>query len=367
MIPIIELKGTYQTIGQQFGENYKNQIKDFATSRMARLISFVKRYGKIDITESEVLTIAESLLPAHQHYDADLWQEFNGIATGANLSLPWLLVANAYTDLRDYICKVKGFNDLEVRFEGCSGFVLDKSMSAENNYIIGQTWDMSVEALEYLVIVKKTPISGPKSLYLTTMGALALIGLNSNKIAIGNTNLMANDCINGVNYLCTISKVLKQQDYQAALDCIINTPRMSGHSFLCASPTQANLLETSSQHLVNYAVDHYPLIKTNNYSEEMRQYEIFIPEQRRRNSLYRYGRVLSLLTEQAKWTRKELWQILADECRSGSGAAICNEDYNGQYSEFATLATVLLIPELKTLHICKGGAANGVEQIVTLD
>lgn len=365
-IPLIELSGSYYEMGQQFGQEFKQQIKEFAQTRMARLISFVKRYGKTDVSEAEVLNIAESLLPIHENYDNDIWQEFLGISDGANISLAWLLVTNGYTDLRDYICKAKGFNDLEVRFEGCTGFIIDKTMSETGKAVIGQTWDMSVEAMDYLVLVRKKPTNEPSMLYLTTYGALALIGLNSHSIAVGTTNLMANDCQDGVNYLFTISKALMQTNYQACVDSIIQTTRMSGHTFLCSDSEHSNLIETSAKDYINHQVDHYPLVRTNNYSETMRQHEIFIPEQRRRNSIYRYARMLSILTEKAKWDHESLWQALADDHRNASGAAICNEDYSGKYSEFATLATVLLLPEQQQMWVCRGGVVSGHRQVIDL-
>jgi len=373
MIPIIELSGSYQEIGHKFGSEYKSKIKEFAKTRMARLQSFVKRYGKINVTEQEVLDIANSLLSIHEQYDSNIWQEFSAIAKGADISLEWLLVANAYTDLRDYVCKLKGFNDIEVRFEGCTGFVLDKTMTADNNTIIGQTWDMSVEAMDYLVIVKKNPDNGPKMTYLTTMGGMGLLGINEHGLAIGTTNLMANDSKPGVNYLFTITKALMADNYGSMVDDIIKTNRLSGHSFLCAAvntktnTNQGCLLETSATDYINFPSDHYPLVRTNNYSDAMRKYEIFIPEARRRNSVFRYSRALSLLVDKPKWTEKELWDnILSDTYRSNSGAAICNEDYTAQYSEFATLATAILLPHKQQIWLCRGGGANGEVQVVGL-
>lgn len=366
MLPIIELSGSYQAMGEQFGEQFRTEIKQFAQTRINRLISFVKKYGKVNVSEEEVLDIAETLLPVHQGYDSNIWQEFHGIATGANISLPWLLVANGYTDLRDYICKIKGFNDTEVRFEGCTAFLLDKTMSQDNKIVLAQTWDMSVEAMDYLVVVKKTPDNGPSMMYVTTMGAMALIGVNNNNIAVGTTNLMANDCQQGVNYLFTISKALAQDKYHSVINTITATKRLSGHSFLCAGTDQANLIESSATSYQNYKLDHYPLVITNNYSEAMRANEIFIPEQRRRNSMYRQSRAMAALTTKAKWSPDELWQVLADDYRNDSGAAICNEDYTGQYGEFATLCTILLIPQEKKLWVCRGGAANGKVQKVSL-
>lgn len=203
-------------------------------------------------------------------------------------------------------------------------------------------------------------------MYLTTMGALALIGLNSNSLAIGTTNLMANDCHEGVNYLFTISKALMQNNLTDMVNNVVNTTRLSGHSFLCADSNSAHMIEASASSYINHKLDHYPLVKTNNYSETMRGHEIYLPEQRRRNSVYRYARMLCNLTEKSKWSNQELWQLLADDFRNSSGAAICNEDYKGKYSEFATLATALLLPKQKQMWVCRGGAAHGEMQLVDL-
>lgn len=368
-IDIISLTGSPTEMGKQFGAKYKDQIKQLAQARMQRLINFTKKYGKINISEQEVLTIANSLLDTHKNFDNNIWTEFCAIANSAEISLEWLLVANSYTDLRDYVCKTKGFNDTEVRFEGCSAFLLDKTMSSENNILLGQTWDMSIEAMDYLVIVKK-----PNQIYLTTMGGMALIGLNKHGLAIGTTNLMANDSQKGVNYLFTITRFLNSNNYKQALNNIFNLDnnnysyRMSGHSFLCVDNNNAaNLLECSAKNYVNYQLDHYPIVITNNYSNIMREHEIFIPEARHRNSIFRQVRTMELLVERQKWSKQDLWhKVLSDNYRSSSGGAICNEDYNGKYGEFATCATVLLDAQNKEMLVCRGGALSGVMQKVYL-
>ncbi len=367
LIPVIELSGSYKSIGEQFGVKYKNEIKRFAETRMTRIINFVKKYGKVNVSQQQILEIAKEFLPIHQSYDKNSWDEFVGIAKGAELSQELLLLVNSYTDLRDYICKLKGFNDPEIRFDGCTGFIIDKTMTVEKQIMIGQTWDMSVEAMDYLVIVKKYPDNGPKMVYLTTMGCQALIGFNEYQLAIGTTNLMANDCELGINYLATINKALMASNYEPMVKDIIATKKMSGHSFLCAGVNNGNLIEASSTHYLNYKLEHFPLVKTNNYTEAMASYQMYSPEQRLRNSIYRYSRALGFLVTKTQWTANELWnKVLADDCRNESGAAICNEDYEGKYSEFATLATVLLIPETKTMWVCRGGVVSGQKQEISL-
>lgn len=48
------------------------------------------------------------------------------------------------------------------------------------------------------------------------------------------------------------------------------------------------------------------------------------------------------------------------------GAAICNEDYDGRYSDFSTVATVVLIPKEKTMWVCAKGAKSGQLQKFSL-
>ncbi|MEA3408989.1 MAG: hypothetical protein U9Q95_01430, partial [Candidatus Eisenbacteria bacterium] len=54
------------------------------------------------------------------------------------------------------------------------------------------------------------------------------------------------------------------------------------------------------------------------------------------------------------------WKLLSDATR-GDGA-VCNEDYDGQYGEVATAATVVIRPDGGEIIACAGGARLGEQR-----
>ncbi len=363
-IPVLTVRGSTYEMGLQQGRAFSEQIHAFSVSRLQRLQGFVRQYGQAEVTESEVLAICRDLLPLHAQYDSLIWEECLGIARGADIELPALLLGMGYTDIRDYVCQIKGFDFCQTgaEDEGCTAFLLPPDSVIERRVVLAQTWDMSTEAMAYLLILKRYPHEGPATVYLTTMGGLGLIGLNDRGLAVGTTNLIAQDCQPGVHYLHTISRALQAGSYADLRERILSTPRLSGHSFLITDGLQGAILETSSTHSACFELDEDPLVKTNHYSDLMRPYELMMPRVRRLNSMYRGSRALSLLCSQTVWATDRCWEILADDLRSQCGAAICNEDPTGQYAEFSTVATCLVDLNAKQLRVCRGGARTGQVQ-----
>ena len=172
MLEYLEVSGTNFEMGQSFGEHFRDKIHEFYQTRMQRIKNFEEKYGKVLVTDVEILNAAQDCLRIHEKYDNDLWQEFLGISEGANLEPHKLFTLMNYTDLRDYIYQMYGVLDNKTPDEGCSAFLMPHSISKSNKVILGQTWDMSAEAVNYLVVVKRKPKNAPETLYLTTVGCL---------------------------------------------------------------------------------------------------------------------------------------------------------------------------------------------------
>jgi len=367
MIDYIEVSGTNLEMGRSFGEAFRDKIHEFYNTRMQRIKNFEEKYGHVKVTDKEILDAASNCLKTHENYDGDIWQEFLGISEGANLEPKKLFTMMNYTDLRDYIYSLYGVLDHNTPVEGCSAFLLPKDMSKTNSVVFGQTWDMSAEAINYIVIVKRKPKNGPETLYLTTYGCLALIGMNSEGIAVGTTNLMASDSEVGIGYLFTLSRALKHSSIKKAADEIKSSNRLSGHSFFLASKNEGIKLETTSLKYKEKILRDIPLVHTNHYQDsELQQYEIPTKIDRHLNSVYRHGRLLSRLAYKESFDLADCWDILSDNKRNATFGTICNEDYTGQYSEFATAATVLADLDKRQLIACRGGAKTGQKEIFAL-
>lgn len=361
MIPQITLFGTPWEMGSAFGETFREEIREFAQTRLSRLRQYVREYCQTSVTDNQLIERVSTLMPYHQNYDNDVWTEFCGIAAAANITHEILMIAMGYTDLRDYITQEISSETSDIG--GCSAFIIPDALSKQG-VLCGQTWDMSVEAYNYLVLVHRKPNKGVETIYLTTMGCLGLIGLNSSGIAIGNTNLMAIDNAPGINYLFTISSALSKRSIDDAVGAIVNTSRLAGHNFYVSNATKGLNIEATARLAYCSLIESQPHVQTNHYlNKSLQLVEKKLPQNIYINTHYRFGRMANHFVQTDRvWDAITCWQVLADDKRHELGAAICNEDYIGQYSDFATVATAVLIPEERTMWVCGKGAKNGIVQ-----
>ena len=365
MIPQITLSGTPREMGSAFGEAFREKIHEMAQSRLVRLKQYIKEYCRVSISDNELIQRVSALIPYHQAYDKDIWSEFCGIAEGAHIAHEMLIISMGYTDLRDYLTQEMGTKITDVG--GCSAFIIPENHSIQG-VLCGQTWDMTAEVINYLVIVHRKPNKGPETIYLTTMGSLGLVGFNSKGIAIGNTNLMAKDNKPGVHYLFTISRALNAESFDTAVGSIVNTPRLAGHNFFLADATKGINIEATSRLSHCSLIETKSYVQTNHYlAESLHALEKTLPQNIYINSHYRYERMTNHFVNATQpWNAEACWQALADDERHELGAVICNEDYVGKYGDFATVATVVLIPKEKTMWVCAKGAKSGKLQKFSL-
>jgi isopenicillin-N N-acyltransferase-like protein len=365
MIPQIVLTGTPREMGLMYGEEFRDKIQEFALSRIARLRQYTLEYCKQTVTEDQLIQRISVLIPPHKNYDNDIWNEFCGIAKGANISYEMLIIAMGYTDLRDYITQQISSEISDVG--GCSAFIVPDRHSSQG-VLCGQTWDMTVEAFKYLVIVHRRPNNGPETIYLTTMGCLGLIGMNSDGIVVGNTNLMAVDNTQGVNYLFTISRALNARSIDESVGSIVNTPRLAGHNFYVANAEKGVNIEATARLAYCSLIEERIHVHTNHYlNQSLQAVEKKLPKNIYENTHYRFEKMLDNFGLNKKiWDADACWQVLADDERHELGAAICNEDFAGRYGDFATVATAVLIPKEKTMLVCGKGAKSGILQKVSL-
>jgi hypothetical protein len=364
-ISSITLSGTSIAMGQAFGENFRPQIHEFAASRLARLQAFVFEYTGMKMNRKDILHLLKPVLCWHGTYNKNVWDEFCGIAAGANISNDMLMIAMSFTDLQDYLVRhTMSKSPVASEAGGCSAFLVPDRLSTEGS-LCGQTWDMSPEAINFLVLVRRKPSQGPETLYLTTMGCLALIGLNSEGIAIGNTNLMTSDHAPGVNYLFSITAALQATSLNAATGIIINTPRLSGHNFYLADQHNTVNIECSATQAYCTTVRDLPFVHTNHcLNRSLQSLELPRSDLLKESSHYRYKRMQKQFAKKVNWNADRCWKILSDKKASSTGAAICRLD-DGK-ALFTTVATILLLPRERKIWVCAGGATQKNRQEISL-
>jgi hypothetical protein len=294
------------------------------------------------------------------------------------------LVGNGLTDIRDLVLmeglrrsggggsesakRCRGANggsrheggaDTEPESGGCTSFGATPETTGGAS-IVGQTWDMHPDARHFLLVVRRDPRDGPSTLSLTTVGCLCLSGVNSEGVAVCNSNLVPTDAREGVNYLFTISRALRAGSAAEAAELIEDTRRLSGHDFMVADRQTVSDVETTAERSRRTNVAGGVRVHANHYLDGTLSEHAFGGIDLASSRWRRQRLDLAFRHAVRPVDRDICWELLSDSTR-GEGA-VCNEDYDSEFGDAATAATAVIETDAGTLTACAGGARLGKRQ-----
>jgi isopenicillin-N N-acyltransferase-like protein len=239
--------------GRIHGETFRGEVKALAAIRIY-LCTKLSGYR----SAAEVLAAARLHLPVLERYHRGLYDELLGIAEGAAVPPEEIVVANHYTDLRDLDpdpgrwqpapvhddpgAAHAGRGAVALGGEGCSVIWSE----TPTGRILGQTWDMHVSAIPY-VMVLRVPASadGPAAALLTVTGCLGMAGMSASRVAVVINNLYSTDATLGVVWSAVVRRALHQPTAQAAREVIATSPIGSGRHYFVADRSAAFAIEAS--------------------------------------------------------------------------------------------------------------------------
>jgi isopenicillin-N N-acyltransferase like protein len=358
-LALIELEGSPRRMGEQFGEACREEIRELFVRRLRGAIDFALLHGQGEPSPDSVLRLAAACLPASEGYDPDGYDEFLGIARGAGLSAEELFIVNGVTDLRDIlICAGAGPVTSSADEEGCSAFVVTRDCSASGRLLAGQNWDLAADNMPFVRLVHRRPDSSPETISLTLTGCLSLIGLNSEGVAVGTTNISTSDARPGVQYLSLIHRALGCRSAGQAATAIEQAQRAAAHFYYLAdSGGNALGLECSATRSRRFQVKQGTFVRCNHaLAHEIQQIE-FPPLTA--SSACRHRRLDQLLQSQAEpLTVARLKRFLGDH--DGGENAICR--HATPPHDMSTNASVIMSPETGEIHACRAQPHVGAWQ-----
>ena len=80
---ILDAQGSFESIGFLHGKQFADEIQHYVEERV-KLVASGSWSGK-QMRESDILDLAESMIPEHQHFDPQLFSEMSALAEGANI------------------------------------------------------------------------------------------------------------------------------------------------------------------------------------------------------------------------------------------------------------------------------------------
>ena len=280
--------------GRMHGETFRADIAELAEIRTCLIAAAWLLKGPEKVRER-----AQEHLPLLREYDADLYEEFCGIAEGASLSETDLLILNHYTDLRDLGLATEALE------EGCT--ILHTRYDEE--VLIGQTWDMHATAGPY-VMMMYLPDEGVW--VQTVTGCLALCGMNRHGVAVAINNLVMGDARIGVSWPTLVRRMLRDPNVLKAEETLVTTRVGSGHHYLLSDRELSVAWEISgSRSAVTFHGHRGIYIHANHcLNAKMGEISQISPTS---TTTERQCQAEGLLRANPRPTRQELWDMLG--CR----------------------------------------------------
>lgn len=349
----LTLAGSPQAMGEQFGETFKVEIEALYQARIQNAILQAKAYGGRDVDEAQILGVAERCVPIMEQYHPAGGRELAGIAEGAGKTLTQVWAMNQLTDLRDIMAFSDGVLDRPLpEGEGCSSFVVPPSHAREGAGLSGQSWDLATDNMPYVLMVRREPTEGPKTLCLTLVGCLSLIGMNEHGLCVGTTNLRTKDAQLGVGYLDIIHKALHQDTLEDAVAAVETAPRAGAHYYyLMDAQGAAAAVECTAQSHERLDVQQ-PYVHCNHFlTARFQKIEARTPVA---STHHRQNRMEALVASKGEaLTVDDFKTFLGDH--DGAPNCVCRHDANGISSN----GSVIMDPANRKVHAVWKQACEG--------
>lgn len=261
-LPIIYARGTLREIGQQIGEDRREQIQD-SLCNMRELIEH--SYETLHLTWDAARNQACKYIPfAYEHYPQYM-QEMEGLAEGAGIHIDDLTALNA----------LEGVVLDALHLTRCTSIAVNQDCSAARHVLIGhnETWLPEDEPDVY--IIHAQPVNEAPFLAMSYGGLLPNVGFNANGIAQCCDTVYPNDVRIGIPRVIVARAVLNACNINEAIKSTIVPLREAGYNHLIAhdSGELYNIEVSARSFAVLYGEEGY-LAHANHYTDpSMRRVE----------------------------------------------------------------------------------------------
>ena len=238
--PLIQYdpKGNPSQWGEQHGESFRAPIGELSAIRRQLMLTKNPRL------KHSLSSLAQEQMATSQSFSPKLFEEMEGIARGANLTLEDLVILNNYTD----------FRDLEMPDEGCSTL----SFRSPQGHISGQTWDMHQSAQNYVCLIQYPLTLGGEEhegIVFSLVGCLGMMGINTQKIFAGVNNLNTLNARAALIWPFLVRQLLTTSQISSMREMLKAAPVTSGHNYLIADPHGGEHWELTPTHCKKVADD----------------------------------------------------------------------------------------------------------------
>ena len=247
----LEVSGTPREMGRAQGEEFRSRIRVFMEMRFDAVRGYLAEWGYEGEWE-HILEVGHGSFGLFEAWDPAGHAELVGIAEAADVDAEQLFTITNMTDMRDAVLlhapngpKFQRSDERVYHDEGCSSVLVPASRTKLRQPIVGQTWDLNPDDVEYVVAIRRRPADGPQAWSVTCTGCLSLMGHNEKGLAIGTTNLKTYGSGPGVGYLSILHRSLRCRTIEEGIRNVETAPHAGAHTYWVGAPNRQVDIEAS--------------------------------------------------------------------------------------------------------------------------
>ncbi len=299
--PLIEVEGTPNSIGLQYGEKCRPLIQ----RRLQVMKQLFQNGDLFDFKFEKAIECSQKFLPFIQKYNPEFIEEMNALADGAELDKNDILFLNVLYEF--FSRKIPGV------WDRCTTLFVKPDVTSDGITIIGQNDDWNEMFREFMILLKIRQKSKPDIIQLCDAGTIGGNGINNSGIALcANSIISGGWSFEGVPHLLIKRGILNSQNLADSIAAITSVPRCSSHNFLLAhsdgegidieaTPTQCNFIFpeegfiTHSNHFVsqNPHIHDYKVLRSPDTLLRKQRADTILNEEKGRISLSTIKRVFT--------------------------------------------------------------------------
>ncbi len=212
--PVISVQGKPFDCGQQHGSQAREQVRKNVDSYfdLWQQLRGAKR--------SEVLQQCKGFITAIGEYDADILEELEGIAKGADLSLEEIIALNTRYELTRMQSPTS-----QAESGGCTSMAALPQVTKDGHTIMGQNWDYMARSYATDIILEVKQETKPNLIAHTEAGTICHDGMNSAGVGVCFNSLASNlDRFEPrTPFLVMLRGILNANSFDQALAAVLGT------------------------------------------------------------------------------------------------------------------------------------------------
>lgn len=340
--PLVSAAGSRLEVGFEHGRQARDLVRGTLEWSLGQLAT-----GGVDRTEAA--RRVEKLVPFIVANSPELYEEGEGIAQGAGITLTDVFIINSRYELLfidGSMAPRPGVAGAE-----CTLFAVAGDRTADGAPIIGQNVDLGPDARPLWILLDIEPPGAPRLLTVTMAGMLAQEGINEAGLALCGSMVRSGGWGAGLPTRKFLRRrVLEQRSVAAGIRAITTArKRASSHNLLLADAVTAADIETSAEEVRVLELSQGSLVHTNHYLHEdlapwNRDLGGYLENsEARRNTMQRL-----LANTGSAVSVEDLWGALASH--EGEPNAICRHSARDAWHGETNVA-VIAEPAKRSIHV----------------